>query len=456
MNAFNGFAIRGVGMGRLLALSFAGGSLLASAQVPAAPERPVPTYSIAEAINLALEQNPDVLAARQELDAAAGSAMQSRSAVRPKVRAQSSYGIQDRDLIETFTDTVQDQNWGASLRAVQSVYEGGRLRSSLATARLVETQAFQEYQRVAAGVVRDVRSAYYDALLAREEIAVQEASVKQLEEELATSRRRFEAGTVPEFNVLRAEVELAGARPKWIRARNRYATRKSELLTRLGVDLLEEERADIPVELTDTLQTGFEPSPLPEALFQARESRPELAALRSAIALQEQGVVQARAGRKPRVEVYGGYEARNSMLTDDLGDEVHGWVAGAQMSWDLFDGALTRGQVKEAQARLAQARTALDKQARQIDLEVRTAFSDWREAQEVLASQNKVLEQAEEALRQAASRNKSGASTQLDVLAAQTSLTDARTTRALALHGVAVAAVRLEYAMGQVAVTEQR
>lgn len=315
-------------------------------------------------------------------------------------------------------------------------------------ARLVETQAGQEYQRVAASVVRDVHLAYYDTLLAQTEIAVQEASVQLLEEERTDSRRRFEAGSVPEFNVLRAEVELAGARPKLIRARNRYATRKSELLTLLGVEVPEDAGADIPVELTDTLQTDFEPVPLSEALLQARENRPELDALRSAIALQEEAVVQARAGHQPRLEVFGGVEARNSILTDRLSDEVHGWVAGAHVAWDIFDGALTRGHVKEARARTAQARTAFDKQARQIDLDVRTAYSDWLEAQEVVASQNKVVEQAAEALRQAVSRNQSGAATQLDVLAAQTSLTDARTTQALALHGVAVAAVRLDYAMG--------
>ena len=328
MNIVNWLPHRGVGLGRLLALSVVAGSWLASAQMPAVSEPPVSTYSLAAAVNLALVQNPDVVLAQQELEAAAGSAMQSRSTVRPTVRAQSTYGIQDRELIETFADDSQNQNWSATLRVVQSVYEGGRLRSSLATARLVETQAFQEYQQVVAGVVRDVRSAYYDTLLARVEIAVQEASVTLLEEELTTSRRRFEAGSVPEFNVLRAEVELAGARPKLIRARNRYATRKSELLTLLGVDLLEETRADIPVELTDTLQTDYEPLPLPETMAQARENRPELDALRSAIALQEQSVVQARAGHKPRVEVFGGYEARNSLLTDSLSDEVHGWVAG--------------------------------------------------------------------------------------------------------------------------------
>lgn len=67
---------------------------------------------------------------------------------------------------------------------------------------------------------------YYAALLALEQIGVQEASVKLLERELLDNQRRFDAGSVPRFNVLRAEVELANAKPRLIRARNALAQRE--------------------------------------------------------------------------------------------------------------------------------------------------------------------------------------------------------------------------------------
>ena len=54
-----------------------------------------------------------------------------------------------------------------------------------------------------------MRIAYYDILLAAEQIKVHEASVNLLTNELADTTRRYNAGTVPRFNVLRAEVELA-------------------------------------------------------------------------------------------------------------------------------------------------------------------------------------------------------------------------------------------------------
>ena len=85
---------------------------------------------------------------------------------------------------------------------------------------------------------------------------------------------------------------------------------------------------------------------------------------------------------------------------------------------------------------------------RRIELEVRTAYSQFIEAKEVLESQQKVVEQADEALRLANARAEAGTGTQLDVLSAQTALTEARSTQAQALRDYAVARARLQRAIG--------
>ena len=79
---------------------------------------------------------------------------------------------------------------------------------------------------------------------------------------------------------------------------------------------------------------------------------------------------------------------------------------------------------------------------------MRTAYSTFIEAKEVLDSQVKVQEEADEALREAESRASAGTGTQLDVLDAQTSLTQARTTRVQALHDYDSARAHLQRAIG--------
>jgi outer membrane protein len=82
-------------------------------------------------------------------------------------------------------------------------------------------------------------------------------------------------------------------------------------------------------------------------------------------------------------------------------------------------------------------------------LEVRTDYSSFINAREVLQSQLKVEEEAEEALRLANARSDAGTGTQLDVLNAQTQLTQARTTEVQALHDYDVARARLRRAIGE-------
>jgi outer membrane protein TolC len=104
--------------------------------------------------------------------------------------------------------------------------------------------------------------------------------------------------------------------------------------------------------------------------------------------------------------------------------------------------------VQQANALYKKSQTELEDRSRQIELDVRTAYSDFLEAKEVLDSQTKVQEQAEEALREANARFDAGTGTQLDVLDAETSLTQARTTQVQALHDYATARARLERSIG--------
>ena len=160
-------------------------------------------------------------------------------------------------------------------------------------------------------------------------------------------------------------------------------------------------------------------------------------------------MTSAQAGYKPSVQIFAGYGAKSSQFSSDLTDELHGWVAGAQLSWNVFDGFLTKGRVQEARGLRLQVQEELADAMRSVELDVRTAYASFIEAQEVLRSQDKVQESAEESLRLASARAAAGTATQLDVLDAQTSLTDARSTKARALRDYAVARAKLVRAVGE-------
>lgn len=445
----------GLPMFALLAITVAG----SAGESPNSKPREWTTrqLSLAEALDLALQQNGAILRGKSDLEAAYGIVVQTRAIAMPKVQIGGRFQAIAENSIDTPTGSTfafgTDKSWTTEIRLVQSIYEGGRINSALRSAKLTREQALLQYQALVADTLLLVRINYYDILLAAQQIVVREASVNLLQRELDDQQRRFAAGTVPRFNVLRAEVAVANARPQLIRARNAERIAKNRLVDLLGYNLSSVIGEDVPVQLTDKLDAAGYEIELSSAIGQALEKRPELGVLRKAEALQAEGVVNASAGYKPSVQIFGGYGARNSSFTSDLTTERHGWLAGAQLSWDIFDGMLTRGKVMEAKAVHQKSQTELADTSRRIELEVRTAYSDFIEAREVLESQKKVQEQAEESLRLAKARADAGTGTQLDVLNAETALTEARTTQSLALRDYAVAVARLERAMGDLNAT---
>jgi outer membrane protein TolC len=428
----------------------------AEANPPAsAPEWLTRPLSVAEAVDVALRQNSSILRGKADLEAAYGVVVQTRAIVLPKLRATSGYTFDDaieKLNIPGFTGVginPSENKWTANIGVVQSIYQGGRITSALRTAKLTKQQALLQYEAVVADTLLDVRVAYYDILLAAQQIIVQEASVNLLRKELEDATRRFEAGTVPRFNVLRAEVEVANARPKLIRAKNTHRIAKNNLANLLGYHVPTNVWEEIPLQLTAKLEAEPYEIDLPAAVAQALDRRPELGVLRKAERLRKEEILMAKGGYKPNLELFAGYGARNPSFRDDFLQDVSGFNAGIQLNWDIFDGRLTKGKIQQAEALHERAVVDLDDTTRRVELEVRTAYSNFIEAQEVLESQKKVQEQAEEALRLAASRAEAGTGTQLDVLNAQTSLTEARTTQSVALHDYAVARARLERAIGQ-------
>lgn len=430
------------------------------ARAAAPPANPTPSpaqpfggpLSLADAVNLALRQSPAILRVQKDIEATRGIAIQTRAIALPTIGIGGSFAAVQRtdvDIVEAPGFTFgTPQNWSSQVKLVQSFYQGGRMLSAFRAAALVKEQSLLSYQTAVADTVLNVQLAYYDVLLAAQQITVQEASVELLTSELGDTTRRFEAGTVPRFNVLRAEVELANARPKLINARNSFRISKNNLTNLLGLRVPSGIFEDIPLNLSGKLEAEAFDLELPRAISLALENRTELGALRKAEALRKEDIINAKAGYKPVLQGYVGYDVHNSILSSNLTTTDQGWIAGVQLSWNLFDGLRTQGRVTEATANYERAGIDIDDKTRGIELEVRTAYSNFIQAREVLESQKKVVEEAEEALRLARARNEAGTGTQLDVLSAQTALTESRSTQIQALHDYEAARARLQRAVG--------
>lgn len=402
--------------------------------------------TLEDAVRAALQSNPDVLRAKMEIERTRGLILEIRAQALPRVALGGNYSQQDLRLLEKSGGTVgssrssNDKSWQITLEARQLLYSGGQVRAANKVARLTEEQSNHQLRDTLDKVIAQTRAQFYAILLNRKLITVAEESIRLLGDELRDQKNRLAAGTVPRFNVLRAEVALANAKPDLIRAKNNTLIAQLELAKTLGLSGA--------VEVVGELRQEPCSWSLGEALAMAHARRSSLKVQTQSVLTEEQQITIAKAGYRPRFEASAGLEARNSRLSDNLSDEVHGWYFGVDGSWKIFDGLETKGRVDQAKARLASAKIALGGATQQVELEVQKAFAKIGEARELIASQVKVVEQADEALRLSRERLSAGAGTQLDVLDTQVALTKARTTQQQALYDYEVALAEFDRAIG--------
>jgi outer membrane protein len=306
-----------------------------------APTWPTGPLTLNDCLDLALKANPALRKGKQDIEESQGIALQQQSVLLPKLQSTGGYTQIDTAKIEKVqfapgapaVGFANPQAWNANLAVVQPLFAGGKLRSSGRSAKLTREAALSQYQSLVADTLLSVRIAYQDILLAAEQITTQEASVHLLEQELADTRRRFDAGTVPRFNVLRAEVELANAKPRLIRIRNSYRIAKNNLAVLLGFNVPTGTDQDIPLQTADRMTAEPWDLKLSDAILRGFGQRPELATLRTSEKLRAEEVRQAKGDYYPELSGTAGYGWQSRNFVRDLTQDLNGWNVGVQLNW---------------------------------------------------------------------------------------------------------------------------
>ncbi len=389
---------------------------------------------IDDAISTALTKNPEILAAIQQVRVTSGQMIQVRAALLPTLQAGSSYQIQSQELANPNAGITgssfgsnNNQAWNVIIQVNQSIWSGWKNQANYSAARLAQDSAFYALRQTIDKVVADTKRLFYDVIFNRALIRVREESVAVLQSQLQDQQSRFEAGTVPRFNVLQAEVALANAIPPVISARNALRISQFALIKQLGLNYPSDPSL-VPVDVTGQLDYNPIKIDVANSVFTAMTRNPSLKIQRQNILIGAENLKSAMSGFQPTLNATAGWQTFNVPLASSLDDTVNGWFFGVTGSWNLFDGLATIGATKAARASLEQSRINYDNSARGVELDVQRAVSNLIEAQEVIDSQRANVVQATEALRLSRERLDAGAGTQLDVLNAQVSLLQAQTT----------------------------
>lgn len=424
------------------------------AEMPATPFKPDgkadPTYMVPDelslnyALSFALDNNFAIRQAKERIRQQEGIVLEVRSQQIPNVTSSAGYSGYAQQL----SQTGDDRSWSIDITARQVVFAGGGVVAAVKAQRLSLEAATLQLQSVIDTALLDVRTRFYNVLVSRERIKVQEQNVELLRRQLQDVRNRFEAGTVSNFEVLRAEVAVANAQPPLISARNAYRLAIDDLRQSLGFVTSDNSNVAKYPEFVGKLEFTPVSFQLASALATAKERRPDLQRLKKLEQAAAEVVTVRRSNYYPNVGVYASYDWRKRPGYSDFAASRDGVTVGVSSTWNIFDGAATRGRVVQAQSALEQARLSLSEAELSVSVEVRRALSSLQEATELAEASKKVVEQAEEAVRLADARYSAGTATQLDVLTARNDLTTARLNQLQAYYSFNVASANVRRAMG--------
>ena len=417
---------------------------LVTPPLPAGTTSQVPTakpLTLKEAIALALREQPQVMLATGNLEAAAGSFRTARSGLLPSFSVTGSAAHSGPSgggpgAVGRISSTRNSVT--TDLAGQQLIYDFGRTPAAVAASRAQEDSARQNLAQTRQDVVNQVKQSYYTLLQNQRLVEVQRRNLTDQQAHLDLAKARLDAGTAPHSDVVRAETSVADAVFNLATAQNTAAVSRVALNQAMGVDL----RSPTAVEETEEpLPALPEPAVLVE---QAMAHRPVVAQARDSLSAAREALRAARTGNTPALVASGSYEFSGSSFPPTN----KSWAYGVSLQWDIFDSGSTSGRVETARGNLLSAEASLKQTEQTVASDVIQSYLDLQTAEQKVTAARSEVANAEEGVRLAAGRYQAGVAAYIEVTDAETALVTASTNQVNALYGLSVARAALRRALG--------
>jgi outer membrane protein len=413
---------------------------------------------LADAERVAAQQQPSLLQARALTRAAEGVAEQAYSGMLPQVtgtalyqhRYTSSNSAPTTTTIPTAGMTAPATGgfgsgsydiWSFGVTANQLIWDFGQTyQRGRAADRSALAQRTSE-QVTLIGVRLNVRRAYFQAWAQRALIDVARRTIENDTKHLGQTAGFVSVGTYPAINLVQAQTALANDRVTLVNAQNGYDLARSQLNQAMGTpgtleyDVEDEELGPVPGEDGET-----------DALVaRAIAARPELAALDQQRDADELTISAIKGAFGPTLSASAGANESGS----DLGNLGPSWNAGVTLTWPIFQGGLTRGQLAQAHGNLDSVRAQLEVERLQVRVDVEQAVLTVRSAKAAIAATEEALTNARIQLSLAEGRYTQGVGSIIELGDAQLIETNAEAQVVQAKYQLAAARAQLDAALGK-------
>jgi len=396
------------------------------------------TVTLEDAERSAEEHLPQVLVAHANTEAGVARTEQARSPLLPQVKIDGAYDrttgnhVQKPGRPTTLSNSWDAFNWwSGSATASLLLWDFGQAlnRWHAAEARAVGLGDTEVATRLEA--LANARLAFFRARAQKALVVVAQETLANQQRHLDQIQGFVEAGTRPQIDLAQGRADVAESRVQLIGAQNGYVLGRASLNQAMGIT------GDTDYDVADQMlgPVPGEDGPVDTLIDEAVHARPDIASLSAQVRAQELTAKAARGGYFPTLSLVAGaadaglYLFGKTVPNQPFPPLSYGMTwnvfGGLRLEWPVFQGFLTRGQVREADASLAGLRAQRDGLVQQVWVAVQQAAAAVRAAKEALVAAREVLTNANERLRLAEGRYEAGAGSVIELGDAQLQATRA-------------------------------
>ena len=424
-----------------------------SGSVPTKPEPGVLQLSLQDAMDRGLRQNLGLLLSEQDVRAAHGERWRQLSALLPNLTTSSYIDASKVDLAEFGFSFKFPAASGIVIPPVVGpfAYYDSRAyvtQSLLDLKAINDTHSASQSLKSAQHSFEDARDlvilavgyTYLQAIADEARVETADAQVKTAQALYDQASDQVKAGTSPNIDALRANVELKTRQQDLIQSRNNFAIAKLTLARVIGLAPGQQ------FELTD--KSPYQPFAglaVEDALKRAYANRSDFQAALADVRAAEYAQKAAKDGYLPTLS----FSADYGLAGTYEGLNTHGVMdVRGTLNIPIFQGGKVHGDVLEADARLEQSRQRLENLRAQIDDDVRTALLNIESAEEQVEVARSNIDLADETLAQSRDRFAAGVTDTVEVVQSQEAVASAHESYISSLYADNYAKISLARALG--------
>jgi len=394
-----------------------------------------------DAVQVALESNPEIGQAVQNHDATAFELRQALGLYAPRVDLDASAGVQlldspGRRSLGVGDDILYPAQLGVT--ATFDIFDGGYRDSEVARqAARVDGASYRVLER-SEFVALQIARVYYQVLLQHQIVELSRQNVAFHETMVTDVAAAIQSGQLTEADRFQAIERLAAARARLTESAVELEAANIEFRTYVGMP---------PSAVSMPARPGAAlPPTLEMAIAKGILSNPRMLTAGADIDAASALVDQAESALYPKLQLEGraatGYDLSGADgLTNDLSARL-------TLRWNIYDGGIKDAHVQEEMRRESEAKLVFDQSAREVEQAVRESWLRLQSQGELARAYGDQLQSSRELVDSYRQQFSIGDRSLLDVLDAQNTRVNVQIVQQTAIYSVMFAEYRLLAASG--------